>query len=104
MYRWEHHLLKGQYFVQPVTFDWRMVFGLDNGYDPQLGEKSSIMHQQKMLATSCVKYLLILSDISWPIFDTLPIPEKFLVTWWFIPISKWIITLVINGISVGNVH
>ena len=24
--------------------------------------------------------------------------------WWFIPLSKWVITLVINGISGGNVH
>ena len=26
------------------------------------------------------------------------------LTWWFIPLSKWVITLVINGISGGNVH
>ena len=25
-------------------------------------------------------------------------------TWWLIPVSKWVITLVINGISGGNVH
>ena len=31
-------------------------------------------------------------------------PTNQLTTWWFIPLSKWIITLVINGISGGNVH
>ena len=25
-------------------------------------------------------------------------------TWWLIPLSKWVTTLVINGISGGNVH
>ena len=25
-------------------------------------------------------------------------------TWWLIPLNKWVITLVINGISGGNVH
>ena len=31
-------------------------------------------------------------------------PERVKGTWWFIPLSKWVITLVINGISGGNVH
>ena len=25
-------------------------------------------------------------------------------TWWLIPLSKWVTTMVINGISGGNVH
>jgi hypothetical protein len=87
----EHHqFLVGQ---SSVVFEWAMFYSYVGGLMEEAGTKISMLEED--MEASPVTGAMVLSGR-----DSLP--DGWLIAWWLIPLSKWVITPVINGISRVN--